>query len=124
MTDENRTPAQDEDAMIDALLDDVAQAPVAPIDPGFMARLLDDADRFLPPPGVRTADIPARPGWRDLLVALGGWPAIGGLAAAGMAGLWIGIAPPQIVDDAVAEFVGGQIAFDLTGLGAPFGMDG
>ncbi|KIC13837.1 hypothetical protein [Leisingera sp. ANG-Vp] len=43
-----------------------------------------------------------RPLWRQLAEAVGGWPAMGGLAAASAAGLWIGLAPPSFVPDPVA----------------------
>ncbi|WP_264212859.1 hypothetical protein [Leisingera thetidis] len=42
-----------------------------------------------------------QPLWRQLIEAIGGWPAIGGLAAASAAGLWIGMAPPSFVPDPV-----------------------
>ncbi|MCF6431844.1 hypothetical protein [Leisingera sp. MMG026] len=48
------------------------------------------------------AQAPRQPLWRQLIEALGGWPALGGLAAASAAGLWIGIAPPSFVPDPVA----------------------
>lgn len=52
------------------------------------------------------AAAPARaarqPLWRQLIEAVGGWPAMGGLAAASAAGLWIGVAPPSFVPDPVA----------------------
>lgn len=35
----------------------------------------------------------------QLVVAIGGWPALGGLVAASAAGLWVGIAPPDFVPD-------------------------
>ncbi len=34
-----------------------------------------------------------------LLDLLGGWPALGGLATACAAGIWLGVAPPQILPD-------------------------
>lgn len=37
----------------------------------------------------------ARPGFlRQMLATIGGWPAMAGLATAGVAGLWIGAVPP------------------------------
>lgn len=64
------------------------------------ARILRDAAR------VRAGfAAPARPGaaalWRQLRAALGGWPAMGGLAAACAAGLWLGLAPPAALPDPV-----------------------
>ena len=58
----------------------------------LMARLLADAAREMPRPTPRVE--PNRPGWRDWVRVLGGWPAIGGLAAASAVGVWLGAAPP------------------------------
>ncbi|MBK0326694.1 hypothetical protein I5535_05235 [Rhodobacteraceae bacterium F11138] len=37
--------------------------------------------------------------WKLLLDVLGGWPAMGGMAAACAAGVWLGLAPPQALPD-------------------------
>ena len=58
----------------------------------LMARLLADADRERPQP--LAAPVVARGGWRNWIAALGGWPAMGGLVAATVTGVWIGAAPP------------------------------
>ncbi|MFK7751152.1 MAG: hypothetical protein AB8B51_01255 [Sedimentitalea sp.] len=39
--------------------------------------------------------------WSQLRDLLGGWPGLGGLVAAGVAGVWIGIAPPAALPDPV-----------------------
>lgn len=39
---------------------------------------------------------------RDIRTALGGWPAMAGLAAASLTGIWIGVAPPSFLPDPVA----------------------
>ncbi len=65
--------------------------------PDFMARVLEDALAAQPAP-VSVA--PARPRTsrlRQFLTAIGGWPAMAGLATAGVAGLWFGINPPDAV---------------------------
>lgn len=71
-------------------------------DPGLLARVMEDAlatQAGLAQPSAQAA-IGARlsrralPRWRQLVALLGGWPALGGLALAGCAGLWIGISPP------------------------------
>ncbi|GLO71242.1 hypothetical protein MACH17_27590 [Phaeobacter inhibens] len=41
-------------------------------------------------------------GLREVLVGLGGWPALGGLVTASAAGLWIGLAPPAFLPDPVS----------------------
>lgn len=67
------------------------------------AAILEDAARVQP--GLQAA-APARrarlPLWRQLTEAIGGWPALGSLAAASAAGLWIGVAPPSFVPDPAA----------------------
>ena len=37
---------------------------------------------------------------------IGGWPALTGMAAAGIAGLWIGVAPTAAIDDLRAQWLG------------------
>ena len=89
----------------DDLLDDLfATARRARAEPGadLVARVLADAAAQPGPVTLReTAGL-----WSRLLDALGGWPALGGVAAAGGAGLWIGIAPPAPVEDLAAGWVG------------------
>ena len=82
MTDKSRD-------FIDDLLGDVRHADLAVPD-DLMARVLADA----------AAQMPAAPRtrfWHDLNEMIGGLPAWGGLVAAGVTGLWIGIAPPAVV---------------------------
>lgn len=43
--------------------------------------------------------------WRQFSSAIGGWPALGGLAAAGVAGLWIGFAPPAFLPDPAGQLI-------------------
>jgi hypothetical protein len=73
----------------------------------FIARLEMDALRLQPVPEAQRRPAPKawrqpaskaqRRGafWSDLLRALGGWPAVAGMTAAGCAGLWIGMSPPD-----------------------------
>ena len=37
--------------------------------------------------------------WRQLMMAIGGLPALGGLVTACAAGVWIGLAPPSFLPD-------------------------
>ena len=41
---------------------------------------------------------------------LGGWPAVAGLAAASVCGLWLGINPPQGLSDTAAVFYSDETA--------------
>jgi len=75
---------------LEALLAQARLAPPPPLPAGFQARLLADATAALPPP------VSARgPGrlWA-WLAELGGLPGLAGMSAAGVAGLWIGLAEP------------------------------
>lgn len=59
------------------------------------ARIMADAAAEMP----RPAAAPVRRGpWAALVAALGGWPAVSGLAAATVAGVWLGAAPPPALD--------------------------
>ena len=43
--------------------------------------------------------------WQQLMIAIGGLPVVGGLAAACAVGVWIGLAPPSFLPDP-AQLVG------------------
>ena len=77
----------------------------------LMAAVLRDAVdvqrsmRSAPPKGL----------WATLLEVIGGWPAVSGLAAAGITGLWIGVAPPVSLETAAAGLIGSTQQVDLFG---------
>ncbi|MEM0947746.1 MAG: hypothetical protein AAGK37_10095 [Pseudomonadota bacterium] len=58
----------------------------------LLMRIAADAEREVSPPSKRSRH---RMG---VLALLGGWPALGGLATATLAGVWIGVANPLGVD--------------------------
>ncbi|WP_102107054.1 dihydroorotate dehydrogenase [Oceaniglobus roseus] len=83
----------------DTLEDFFAAARAAPVavSDDLVARILQDAAAAQP-----WAPAPARaaPGPLARLVgALGGWPSLAGLAAAALAGVWIGTAQPVMIED-------------------------
>ena len=43
--------------------------------------------------------------WRQLMIAIGGLPTLGGMAAACAVGVWVGLAPPSFLPDP-AQLVG------------------
>lgn len=90
------------DALSRAILVDAAK-----VQTGFQAKLQvgcrDVAPDVAPPLGL----------WRQLLAALGGWPAMGGLATACAAGVWIGLAPPPFLPDLAQLAMGGASDIDL-----------
>ncbi len=49
----------------------------------------------------------------DRLDVIGGWPTFSGLAAATVAGLWIGVAPPAALSDLSAGIWGATIEVPL-----------
>lgn len=62
---------------------------------GLMARVLADAAAENPVRAGRPAAQPARESlWSQLVAALGGRGALAGMAAAGLAGVWVGFAQP------------------------------
>lgn len=63
----------------------------------LMARIMADADRVQADRAVAAAPVRApRRGWLTVVTqALGGWPAMAGLATATVAGVWIGVSAPS-----------------------------
>lgn len=104
------------DAALDALFD-AARAPAAPSD-ALLARVLADAAAVqaeiapqAPGPSHDPAAGPELTGsvWAEIRAGLGGWLGLGGLAAAGLAGLTLGVALPGELD----ALAGGQISAAL-----------
>ena len=107
------TKAERDDAFLDALFDEAkaARTTVPEVSPELMACILADAeavqDSFAPPPAQVTR--PERPGlFRQISNALGGWPALAGLATASVCGLWLGISPPEGLSDMASIYVTGD----------------
>lgn len=95
----------------DLLAKSAASAPVP--SPDLMARVLADAATLQP----RTTPVvhPKRSLIAQMLDMIGGWPALGGLATAGIAGLWIGVAPPFALETLAADVWGTTAQVDLMG---------
>lgn len=93
---------------LDALLAEArAVSPVPSAD--LVARVLADADRALAGeagPELAVAPVVAARAGRGWLSALGGWPAMGGLMASAVVGVWIGAAPPAALADTAAGLAG------------------
>ncbi|WP_370274979.1 hypothetical protein [Pararhodobacter marinus] len=88
------------DAALDALFAEARDAAAGPLPVTFREALLADARRVQP--------LPVRVSWgariRALLADFGGAPSLAGVGAAGLAGLWIGIAAPGPTADLVSSF--------------------
>lgn len=111
------TMAETEDDMqrLNALFDQ-ARSEKSEIPEGLRARILADASLCRQQQQVQNrqnvAPAPVRAALagvfdrslnaaRQFLRAVGGWPAMGGMVAATVAGVWIGLAPPEFVPDPV-----------------------
>ena len=81
-----------------AMLDDLFQAArqdtrPASATPELLARVLADAEKHqLEAPALAPVRGQSRGRWAQFLSAIGGWPSLTGLAAATVAGVWIGFA--------------------------------
>lgn len=55
-----------------------------------------------------------RRSWRASLgEILGGWPAMGGLVAAGLTGIWLGVSPPALLPDPLDLVSDRGLTFDI-----------
>jgi hypothetical protein len=98
------------DDMLDDLFAQARETAPAPSD-DLMARVLADAGMAQPVAGA--PDV-VRPGLgARLLDMIGGWPAVSGLAAATVAGIWVGVAPPSSVEDLTATLIGDEVSISL-----------
>lgn len=119
----NRDVKTQENEALDRLFAEARSESYLPGD-DFMARLMADAARNAP---LRVS--PSGPerhvgGVVGFLAALGGWPTLGGLAMATVAGLWIGIAPPDSLNDFAASVLGEEVTVSLFPDLDPFGLEG
>ena len=98
----------------DDMLDDLfaeARAVTPTPSQALVARVLADADvarQAEPVPVVAQPGLIAR-----IFDMIGGWPAVSGLAAATIAGVWVGVAPPASVEDFAASTFGDSVAIGI-----------
>lgn len=104
-----------DNAALDAFFD-AARRTTPPPSGSMLARIMADADRVRTGAPSATGHVALHTQLRDLL---GGWPAMAGLAAAALAGLWIGSGLPGNVPGAGApEYlvdITPEMIFDLAG---------
>jgi len=82
----------------------------------LMARVLADAAALQPEArGFAPVDVPQPGLWASVMEMIGGWPALSGVAAAGVAGLWLGVAPPASIEDFAAGVLGTGTAVNFVG---------
>lgn len=101
--------ADQDDDRLEALLQ--AARGAEPVDEALFARVLADAEgvqqALRPQPVLPLRRAGSWPGfWAQISDALGGWPGLSGVTAAGVAGLALGFFAPDLVDG----LSGGQIA--------------
>ena len=107
MTDDDDKTV-DLNAFFDAARADVPQMPGALAD-----RMMADANR-MQHGAARMARAQRGPGLlAQLAGALGGWYGAGGLVAAGAAGVWIGLAPPEMLPDPGAYLLNADTSLDV-----------
>lgn len=90
-------------------------------DADFLSRVLGDADAvqdgFAASQAAARREARARAvaprGLRGVFGALGGWPAVAGLGAAAITGLWIGVAPPESLSTTAQLVMGDDITLAL-----------
>ncbi len=101
------------DGELDRLFD-LARAVAPPVSDDLMARIMADADAaVVPMPDVATS-APEQGGWRGWVAAIGGWPAMGGLALATVVGVAIGISPPAGLTSITSGFLGETLELQLS----------
>jgi len=93
-----------ENELLDNLFAEARSEEVSPSD-DLLTRVLADAAALQPQqPPVTVISVPTL--WTRVMNSIGGWPALSGVAAAGVAGLWVGLVPPDAIDSWVADALG------------------
>ena len=96
----------DKDDTLDSFFDAARRSDATPQD-DLMARVMADAAMVSAQRDVPAVTAPSSLSiWVRIVETIGGWPALGGVMAAGIGGLWIGVAPPANVEDWAANLVG------------------
>ena len=90
---------------IDQLLSDArGEGAEMAVPDALFARIMSDAADQMPRRRALEASGTRRSLGAALLAALGGWAAVSGLAAATVAGVWLGFSPPAALD----SYIGGD----------------
>lgn len=99
-------------ARVEALLDEVRDTTPPLMSAALTAKLIAQAQATQDASVVTQKP---RAAWRDWMADLGGWRGVGGLVTAGVAGLWLGIAPSAAAEDLWASIAGES--YDVAVLG-------
>lgn len=98
------------DDMLDEFFAQARETTSAPSD-DLTARVLADAAAVQP--ATPATEMAQYGFWARALDMIGGWPAVSGLAAATVAGIWVGVAPPSSVEDLTATLIGDEVSISL-----------
>lgn len=91
----------------------------------LMARVLADADAAqvaMSAPRLTPRLAPRDPLSARFFAVIGGWPSMVGLATAGLAGVWIGVAQPAALVAGSEALIYGDATVTLVDLDAGFGL--
>lgn len=100
------------------------RAEEVPVSEALMDRIMLDADTVLAEAAPIAVARPSRSFAGVLRDVIGGWPSFSGLAAATVAGLWIGISPPEVLSDLTAGLWGTTIEVPLLESDVFAGLEG
>ncbi|SHJ71627.1 hypothetical protein SAMN05444000_11225 [Shimia gijangensis] len=113
--------------MLDALFEAARTDDRAAARPDLLARVLADAEALQPTlDPLKRRDKPRKSVFAQLFGALGGWPSVTGLAAATVAGVWVGfVATPELLPNGVASLIGADTEIYLAYLegGSNYGLE-
>ena len=89
----------------------------------LMSRIIDDIDsvadqREAPEPVAKGKGLLGR-----ILDGIGGWPAVSGMATAGIVGIVVGISPPEAISEFTSAYVNGKTDLYLVDPYDSFGFE-
>ncbi|MDV7144231.1 dihydroorotate dehydrogenase [Tropicimonas sp. TH_r6] len=109
------------DRELETLLETLRAETAEEASPDLLARILDDAydtqdslvtastaEPVKPAPATRSRGL-----LTSLLEAIGGWPAVAGLATATVAGVWIGYNPPAAFDELTLTVLDSNYGYEM-----------
>jgi hypothetical protein len=106
---------------LDDLFAVVRAETVAPSE-ALLARIMADANAVA---DARVMPVQAASGfWPTMRASVGGWPVLGGMAAATLAGVWIGFSPPIGVGALATSFWGETTTISLFSSDDILGIEG
>ncbi len=100
-----------DDDMLDDLFAAARSDSRAAPSPDLLARVLSEAESLQVADPARVVSPQRRSLWAAVIAAVGGWPALSGVAMAGAAGVWIGVASgTSLMEDTLGLDIFGETA--------------